>query len=152
MEKCIVREGRVVTEAPDIVRMFASKDYITVNLEDLYYQKPSLETILKNVAKGNISHSTDKEGIDLWKCDDGSLMVVDGYHRTIEMLLNGVRNVKARIVAYGYDDIHSTPLKGPIFKPTDQKFGGLEAFASVEQLEDIKRKVNEYRKNFQHPA
>lgn len=78
--------------------------------------------------------STTNAPIGVWITDDGEFVLVDGYHRVAEMLLQGIQQTDVEVWNVGYSD----------WKYPDEKFivdfslpwNGLEDFADDEILQD----------------
>jgi len=114
---------------------------LTIPIGDILVSREAMWGAFNNVDSGRVS-KTESDILEVWKIEDERLLLVDGLHRFVELLLKGVKQVKVDIVGEGYSDYWATPYPGKEFEVNSSlKYGGLEDLADEEILDDLYNKL-----------
>lgn len=79
--------------------------------------------------------STTNEPLGIWINSNNEFMLVDGYHRLIELLLKSTTTSDIKIWGIGYSD-YWKDIDDPFNIDFNLKWNGLEEFADEECLQD----------------
>lgn len=103
------------------------------NISNLLVSSRALRNTYNDICHKQFSRT---EGpLDIWIDNDENYILVDGYHRFIEMLFKSIETTTIRIVGHGYTDYWATP-RDPFVVDFSLKFNGLEEFCDDEVLQD----------------
>ncbi len=116
---------------------------ISVSADKILLSKKGFDAANANNFRGKGSKTSGP--LDVWKLDDGRLLLVDGYHRYAKMVKDGETKVSVNIVGNGYTD-HATPLKGDTFSLKDEN----EVIEAPEKkkIKDFGEKLEGARKDY----
>jgi hypothetical protein len=107
-----------------------------IPVDNLLVSRRSMFGTMQDFEDGKSSRTTGP--LEVWKMEDGSLQLINGYHRLFQSLLMGCKKVTIQIVGEGYTDYWTKTSSTDKFHfDTNLKFGGLEDLADDDILIDL---------------
>ena len=89
-------------------------DTATVPADQILASKRSVEESAVDSRSGRGSRA--KGPLEVWRLEDGRLLLIDGHHRFAEGIRSGKRNFEVKLIGEGYSDYYATPSKDNEFK------------------------------------
>ena len=105
------------------------------DISKLIMSRDSLYQSYNDVIRNNKESVSTGMPLGVWITDDNEFVLVDGYHRMIDLLFNGIKQADIEIDTVGYSDYWAYP-NDKFDIDYSLKWNGLEDFCDDETLED----------------
>ncbi|AEO93373.1 gp111 [Bacillus phage G] len=110
-----------------------------LNVNDICVNYDYVHGALENITFGRISQS-EGQPLEIWKAEDGNLVLINGYHRFVEGILKGLNEFDVIYVEYDDENKEYIDEYNPSaydFLNKNSKYRGLEDFKSEEELDEL---------------
>ncbi len=97
-------------------------DVVHISSKGILASDDGFEKACQDNRKGKESKTTGP--LDVWKTEDGKLLLVDGYHRFAQGVNDGVKSFDVKVVGEGYTDYHATPQKDDVLQVQEKYWDG----------------------------